>query len=68
VKISYLNKREGEKRFRGVICGQKLTLNHPSMVNEEEKIRILADGTQKRDGERSGINCYFFFKTMSIVT
>jgi len=32
VKITYLNRREGEKQFRGVIWGQKLTLNHPSLM------------------------------------
>jgi len=52
VKITYLNRREGEKRFRGVIWGQKLTLNHPSLVDEGEEIRVSADGLQKRQGER----------------
>jgi hypothetical protein len=54
VKITYLNRREGEKRFRGVIWGQKLTLNHPSLVDEGEKIRISADGSQKREGGERG--------------
>jgi len=57
VKITYLNKREGEKQFRGVIWGQKLTLNHPSLVDEGEEIRVLTD-SQKREGERV-INMYF---------
>jgi len=39
MKITYLNKREGEKRFRGVILGRKLTLNHPSLMDEEEEIK-----------------------------
>jgi hypothetical protein len=52
VKITYLNRREGEKRFRGVIWGQKLTLNHPSLVDEGEEIRVSADGSQKRWGGR----------------
>jgi len=30
-----------------VILGQKLTINHPSLVDEEEEIRILTDGSQK---------------------
>jgi len=37
VKITYFNKREREKRVTGVILSQKLTLNHPSLVNEEEE-------------------------------
>ena len=57
MKITYLNKREGEKQFRGVIWGQKLTLNHPSLVDEGEEIRVLTD-SQKREGERV-INMYF---------
>jgi hypothetical protein len=40
VKITYLNRREGEKRFRGVIWGQKLTLNHPSLVDEGDESHI----------------------------
>jgi len=41
VKITYFNKREREKRFRGVILGQKMTLkkmtlNHPSLMDEEK--------------------------------
>jgi len=35
------HKREIEKRVRGVILGQKLTLNHPSLVDEGEKTRVL---------------------------
>jgi len=38
VKITYFNKREIEKRVRGVILGQKLTINHPSLVDEEKKL------------------------------
>jgi len=33
VKITYFNKREREKRVTGVILGQKLTLNHSSLLN-----------------------------------
>jgi len=47
VKITYLYKREGEKRCRGMI----LALNHPFLADEEE-IRVLTDGSQKREGER----------------
>ena len=54
MKITYLNIREGEKRFGGVIWGQKLTLNHPSVVDEGEEIRVSADGSQKREEERGG--------------
>jgi len=42
---------EGEKRCSGVIWGQKLTINHPSLVDEEEEIRVLDDGSQKREGK-----------------
>jgi len=38
VKITYFNKREREKRVRGVILGQKFTLNHPSLMDEGEKL------------------------------
>jgi len=38
-----------------VIGGQKLTINHPSLVDEEEIIRVLADGSQKREGERDPV-------------
>jgi len=31
-----------------VILGQKLTLNHPSLVNEEEEVRVLVT-TQKSE-------------------
>jgi len=40
VKITYFNKSEREKRVKGVILGQKLTLNHPSLVDEEKKLRF----------------------------
>jgi len=52
VKITYLNKREGKTRFRGVIWCQKLTINHPSLVDEGEEIRVSAEGSQKRGEER----------------
>jgi len=52
MKITYLNKREGEKRFRGMIWGQKLTLNHPSLVDEGQEIKVSADGSQKKERER----------------
>jgi len=45
MKITYLNKREWEKRFRGMIWSQKLTLNHPSMVDEGETTKVLVDGS-----------------------
>jgi len=35
-----------------VIWGQKLTLNHPSLVDKGEEIRVSADGSQTRGGER----------------
>jgi len=41
VEITYLNKREREKRVRGVILDKKMTLNHPSLMNEEEETRVL---------------------------
>jgi len=61
VKITYLNKREGEKQFRGVIWGQKLTLSHPSLVDEGEEIRVSADGSQKREGETPFIFIHSFY-------
>ena len=59
MKITYFNKREIEKRVRGVILGQKLTLNHPSLVDEGEEIRVSADGLQKREAERG--NMYMLY-------
>lgn len=50
MKITYLNRKEGEKRFREVIWVQKLTLNHPSLINKGEEIKVLVD--DKRVGER----------------
>jgi len=41
VKITYFNKREREKRVRAVILGQKLTLNHPFLVDEGKETRVL---------------------------
>jgi len=38
VKITYFNKRERKKQVRGVILGQKLTINHRSLVDEGEEI------------------------------
>jgi len=40
VKITYFNKREREKRFRGVILGQKMTLNHLSLMEEGKETRV----------------------------
>jgi len=37
VKITYFNKSGIEKRVRAVILGQKLTLNHPYLVDEGEE-------------------------------
>jgi len=55
VKITYFNKREREKRVRGVILGQKLTLNHPCLVDEGEKTRVLVMAHNKEKG-KSPIN------------
>ena len=60
MKITYLNRREGEKRFRWVIWDQKLTLNHPSLVDEGEEIRVSALGSQKRGWERG--RTYYMLK------
>jgi len=65
VKTAYLNRREGEKRFRGVIWGQKLTLNHPSLVDEGEEIRVSTDSSQKREGKR-GEGRFFRTKLVSL--
>jgi len=40
VKITYFNKREIEKRVGGVILSQKLTLNHPSLMDEGKEIKV----------------------------
>ena len=50
VKITYFNKREREKRVRGVILGQKLTLYHPSLMDEGQETRVLVTA-HKREGE-----------------
>jgi len=39
VKITYFNKRVREKRVRGVILGQKLTLNHHFLMDKGEETR-----------------------------
>jgi len=49
---SFIKKKEGEKQCRGVIWRQKLTLNHPSLPDEEEEeIRVLTEGSQKGEGK-----------------
>jgi len=51
VKITYFNKRE--KRVRGVILSQKLTLNHSSsLMNEREEIKVLMTTYKKKRKER----------------
>jgi len=56
VKITYFNKTEIEKRVRvrGVILGQKLTLNHPSLVDEGEKTRVLVTAHKRERGREKG--------------
>jgi len=54
VKITYLNKREIEKQVRGVMLGQKLTLNHPSLVDEREKTRVLVTAHKRERGKEKG--------------
>jgi len=44
LKTTYFNKKEREKRVRGVIMGQKLTINHPSLVDEGEETKVFGDG------------------------
>jgi len=60
VKITYFNKRERKKRVRGVILGQKLTLNHPSLVDEGEETRVLVTALTR---ERNGF--FLFFEAVS---
>ena len=60
VKITYFNKMEREKRVREVILGQKLIINHPSLVDEGEKTKILAT-THKRDLKSYLFNATFIF-------
>jgi len=45
MKITYLNKREGEKWFR-------LTLNHPSLMDEGEEIKVSTDGSQRGEEKK----------------
>jgi len=52
VKITYFNKMEIEKQVRGVILGLKLTIKHPSLVDEWEETRILVTA-QKEKGEEN---------------
>jgi len=51
VKITYFNKMEREKWVRGVILGQKLILNHPSLVDEGKETSVLAMA-DKREREK----------------
>jgi len=61
MKITYFNKREREKRVRGVILSQKLTLNHPSLVDEREKKNYsFDDGLPDRKGKERK-NFFFLF-------
>jgi hypothetical protein len=56
VKITYFNKREIEKRVRGVILGQKLTLNHPSLVDDGEETRVFVTAhSLVDDGEETRV-------------
>jgi len=52
VKITYFNKREIEKRVRGVILGQKLTLNHLSLVDEGEETRVFVTAHKRERKKR----------------
>jgi len=54
VKITYFNKKKREKRVRGVILGQKMTLNHPSLMDEGEKTRVLMTAHKKEREKRKG--------------
>jgi len=51
VKIIYFNKREIEKWIRGVILGKKLTLNHPSLIDEGEETRVLVTAHKREEGD-----------------
>jgi len=51
VKITYFNNREKEKQVRGVILGQKLTLNHPSLVDKGEETRVLVTAHKREGGK-----------------
>jgi len=52
-KITFFNKREREKRVGGVILSQILTLNHPSLVDEGEKTRVLVTTIRERKGRET---------------
>jgi len=59
VKITYFNKREIEKRVRGVILGQKLIINHPSLVDEGEETRVLVTAHKKEEGREKSMRNIF---------
>lgn len=59
VKITCFNKREREKRVRGVILGQKLTLNHSSLVDEGEETRVLVTAHKREREKRKPRNNLF---------
>jgi len=54
VKITYFNKIEIEKRVRVVILGRKLTLNHPSLVDEGEETSVLRAAHKTGKGKSKG--------------
>ena len=59
VKITYFNKREREKRVRGVNLGQNLTLNHPSLMDEGKKIGFWWRLTKEKE-KREKYGVYFW--------
>jgi len=52
VKITYFSKRERKKGVTGLILGKKLTLNHPSLMDEGEETTVLVTAHKREEGER----------------
>jgi len=66
VKITSFNKRERDKRVKWVILGQKLTLNHTSLMDKEKEIRVL-ETVHKRERGNHILFCLLFCFSMSLL-
>jgi len=63
LKITYFNKIKREKQVREEILGQKLTLNNPSLVdNEETRILVMAHKREREKKKEVGLiaSTWFF--------
>jgi len=59
-KITYFSKRERKKGVTGLILGKKLTLNHPSLMDEGEETTVLVTAHKREEGEREREFEYLF--------